>query len=111
MNYVLGICDDCGNIDFDFNLCGEDDSNKEVCKNKVLCHKSDNIMNKRYILRKRYIYDNYVVPNLRYLRRMEDASKLFLTIEWMIDNIDKENTEIFEEAIEYIYSCGRLKKV
>ena len=47
------------------------------------------------------------MPNLRYICRRADTSKLFLTIDRMIDNIDKEDPEFFEDAIKYIKSCSR----
>jgi hypothetical protein len=101
MGFGLGICDDCGNIDYDFKFIYFDEDNKKVCENKELCKKFDNVINRRYI------YYKYVMPNLRYICRRADTSKLFLTIDWMIDNIDEEDTELFEDAIKYIKSCSR----
>ena len=48
MGYVLGICDDCGNIDYDYKFSYLDEDNKKVCENKELCQIFDNVINRRY---------------------------------------------------------------
>lgn len=109
MGFGVGICWKCGFIDYDFNLysCVDDENSPDydtiICQNKQLCPRPN-----QNIEINEYVYRKYISPNIRYISRRCNTKLLFDTIDWLVNNIEKENTEPekFQNAIEILKKCS-----
>jgi hypothetical protein len=107
MDVSLAMCKDCGIIDFDF-IFRRDKVRSDKPKTRLTCGKCNvflrGIDDDKLIMNRRKFYHKYIEGNFRYRNMVADSWKLLLTIEWLIDNMDKEETEMFKKELEYIKS-------
>ncbi len=104
MGFGVGICEKCGFIDYDLNLCSFQDGAREdyekiVCEKRQLCPRTGQNFEKN-----NYVYTKYIFPNIRYISRRCNTNVLFKTIDWLCKNIEKEDTEPekFADAVKII---------